>query len=173
MDFFDAVRERHSIRKFQKAEIEQDKLDKLLETINSAPSAGNLQGYEVIVVRDQATKDSLAKAAFGQTSVSQAPVVLVFCADHLMSASKYAQRGAELYAIQDATIATAYAQLAATATGLATVWVGAFDPGMVSEAVALPDGVTPVALLPVGFAAEEPRQTPRRSLRDLVREERF
>lgn len=173
MDFFDTVKNRHSVRRYQAREVEPEKLNTLLETINAAPSAGDLQGYEVVVVRDADTKRMLADAAHGQGSVAEAPAVLVFCANHLLSASKYGKRGADLYAVQDATIGAAYAQLAATALGLATVWVGAFDPQAAANAIAAPEQVTPVAFIPVGYPAEEPRHTPRRQLDDLVHRERF
>ena len=173
MEFFDTIRSRHSIRRYQTREVEEEKLRKILEAVDSAPSAGDLQGYEIVLVRSASTKDALARAAYGQTPAVQSPVVLVFCADRLLSASKYGKRGAELYAVQDATIAAAYCQLAATALGLATVWIGAFDTEAVEAAIGAPEHVTPVAIIPIGYAAEEPRTTPRRSLGDLVREERF
>jgi len=173
MDFFDVVEQRHSIRRYGPREIEQDKLTKLLEAVNSAPSAGDLQAYEIVLVRQAETKHALGKAAYGQNFVAQAPVVLIFCADHLLSASKYGERGAGLYAVQDATIAAAYCQLAATALGLATAWVGAFDPTAVREIIGAPEQVTPVAIIPVGHAGEAPEPTPRRRLDELVRDEKF
>lgn len=173
MDFFEVVRNRHSVRRYQAREVEQEKLDALLSAINAAPSAGDLQAYGVVLVRETSTKQALAKAAYGQDFVAEAPLVLVFCADRLLSASKYGKRGAELYSVQDATIAGAYCQLAATALGLATVWVGAFDTGGVAAAIKAPDHAMPVAIIPVGYPAEEPEPTPRRRLDDLVRRERF
>ncbi|HUV05246.1 MAG TPA: nitroreductase family protein [Armatimonadota bacterium] len=173
MEFFDTVRNRHSVRSYQPRELEEEKLNTLVEAVNLAPSAGDLQGYEVIVVRSTSTKEALARAAYGQSAVTEAPMALVFCADRLLSASKYGRRGAELYAVQDATIAAAYCQLAATALGLATVWIGAFDPDAVAAAIESPQHVTPIAILPVGYPAEEPRRTPRRPPTDLVRNEKF
>lgn len=173
MGFFDTVYQRRSVRKYETREVEQEKLEKLLETANSAPSAGDLQGYEIIVVRDRNRRKALSDAAYGQRFVAEAPLALVFCADHLLSASRYGERGAKLYAIQDATIAAAYVQLAATALGLATVWVGAFDPKAVRAVVGLPEHITPVAIISVGYPAERPAATPRRSLNDLVRYEQF
>jgi nitroreductase len=171
MNFFEAVKTRRSIRSFLEKEIEQDKIDILLQTINAAPSAGNLQGYEVVVVRNVSTKEALTKSAYGQGFIMQAPVALVFCANHLLSSSKYGERGGNLYAVQDATIAAAYCQLAATSMGLATVWVGAFDPDLAAKAVQTPEHVTPVAIIPVGYAAEAPNMRPRRALDDLIRKE--
>lgn len=173
MDFFDVVKTRHSVRKYERRPIEQDKLNTILQTINSAPSAGDLQGYEVIVVKNQSTKDALCAAAHGQQSVSEAPLVLVFVADHARSAEKYGKRGHDLYSIQDASIAVTYAILAATSLGLATVWVGAFDPAAAARAVNAPNYVTPVAILPVGYASESPSSTPRRDLDDIIRWESF
>jgi nitroreductase len=73
-----------------------------------------------------------------------------------------------LYCIQDASIACTFAMLAATAQGLSTVWVGAFDEEKVRLAVDAPLEHRPVAMLPIGYGAEQPRIRERRSLRDLV-----
>ena len=99
-----------------------------------------------------------------------APVVLAFCAHPRRSAAKYGRRGEELYCVQDATIACAYAQLAATALGLGSVWVGAFDTDAVAQAIGARRDWRPVALLPIGYPAESPEATPRRSLNELVHE---
>jgi len=74
----------------------------------------------------------------------------------------------DLYCVQDATIACTFAILAATALGLASVWVGAFDEDDVRRAIGAPPTHRPVAMLPIGYAAEVPRLRPRRSLKDLV-----
>jgi nitroreductase len=113
------------------------------------------------------TNQALVRAALGQPFLAQAPVVLVFCA-HPARTAKYGQRGEQLCAVQDATIAVACAQLAATALGLATCWVGAFDDEAVARAAALPAGERPVAMLPIGYAAETPPRTSRRPLGELV-----
>ena len=115
------------MRAYKPQAVEESKLKRLFEAANMAPSAGNLQAYRVQVVRDQEKKDALAKAAHGQGFIAQAPVCLVFCADPERSAAKYGKRGTELYSVQDATIAGAFAMLAAVDLGLATVWVGDFD----------------------------------------------
>jgi nitroreductase len=81
--------------------------------------------------------------------------VLVFCAAP-DRAAKYGERGRTLYALQDATIAVVHAQLTATALGLATCWVGAFDEAAVVQSLQLPSGLRPVVLLPVGYPAEAP-----------------
>jgi nitroreductase len=167
MNLFDAIQARQSVRAFLSKDIEPDKLEAVLRAANQAPSAGNLQAFEIHLIRDAATKHALAAAALDQRFLAQAPVVLVFCANPSRGA-KYGERGALLYCVQDATVAVAYAQLAATALGLATCWIGAFDEPQVARVAGLPAGQRPVAMLPVGYAAETPRRTPRRRLEDLV-----
>lgn len=170
MEFFDVVKSRHSVRAFASTPIERDKVKAILEAANRAPSAGNLQAYEIYLVTRDRDRSTLARAALEQWFIAQAPVVLVFCAHPDRSAQRYRERGVRLYSIQDATIACAFAMLAATASGLATVWVGAFDDDSVRRAIRAPAGIVPVAILPVGYAAEKPEITPRRRLNDLVHE---
>jgi nitroreductase len=172
MEFFDVVKSRHSIRAFKSKAVEEEKIQKILETANKAPSAGNFQGYEIILVRDEKRKQELARAAHGQSFVAEAPVVLVVCTNEKRSAH-YGKRGHELYCINDASIAAAYIQLAATALGLSTVWVGAFRDDEVSRIVKAPDYVKPVAIIPIGYASEEPEITERRNIKDLVHKETF
>ncbi len=153
--------------------MEHAQLEKILTAANTAPSAGNLQAYEIIVVRRAATRSALAAAAHGQAFLAQAPVVLVFFADPARSAAHYAARGERLFCIQDATIAACHAQLAATDLGFSTCWVGAFDDKRVAKALAAPPQLRPVCLLAIGHAAEQPSYTSRRQLSDLVHEETF
>lgn len=168
MKFFELVKERRSVRAFTARSIEQEKLQAILETANRAPSAGNLQAYEVYAVTNRSRLVALARAAFDQQFIAQAPVSLVFCAHPARSARKYGQRGTSLYCVQDATIACAYAQLAATALGLGSVWVGAFDESKVREAIDVSKELLPVAVLPIGYAGEKPEVTSRRSLATIV-----
>lgn len=169
MDLFETIQARQSVRAYQTTAVEPAKLNAILTAANQAPSAGNLQAYQIHVVRDEKLKQALAKAALDQAFVAQAPIVLVFCADPARSDGRYGARGKELYCVQDATIAAAYAQLAATALGLATCWVGAFDEKPVARAMHLPPGQRPIAIFPLGYPAESPPRAPRRALAELVR----
>jgi nitroreductase len=168
MDLFDVVRERHSVRSFLADPVPRESLQRILEAANQAPSAGDLQAYEVYQVDDPTVREALAVAAYDQGFIEEAPVALVFVASPFR-ARRYGERGANLYAVQDATIAAAYVQLAAVALGLSTCWVGAFDEAKVASALHLPAGQKPVAILPLGKANETPAPTPRRALSDLVR----
>jgi nitroreductase len=170
MDFFQIVHTRQSVRAYQAKPVGAKQLEAILSAANQSPSAGNLQGYEILVVRDAATIRSLAEASFNQMFIAQAPLVLVFCADAARSGTKYGAAGERLYCVQDATIATAYAQLAATTLGLATCWIGAFKEENIAKLLGLRTSLRPIAMLPVGWPAETPPRTTRRSLSELVRE---
>jgi nitroreductase len=173
MDFFDVVEKRRSIRSFKDRPVEDEKLQIILEVANSAPSAGNLQCYDIVAVTDEKKRSRLAAACHGQSFVAQAPLCLVFLADCARCAKQYGKRGSTLYAIQDANIAASYAQLAIAALGLGSVWVGSFDEWEVAGAVDAPEGRMPVVVMPVGYAAKEPEPTPRRDVSDLVKKESY
>jgi len=172
MDFFQVLHSRHSVRAFENRVVADETLRQILEAMNSAPSAGDLQAYEVVVVEDGERRERLAVAA-DQRFLVEAPVVLVFFVDANRSRKTYGSRGAHLYALQDTTIAAAYAQLAAQALGLGTIWVGAFDEAQVAAAVDAQRTLRPVAMIALGYPAETPEPMSRRTLDDLVARESF
>ena len=108
------------------------------------------------------------RASYDQEFLVQAPLVLVFCAAPARSAVRYTERGETLYCIQDATIACTYAMLAATALGLGSVWVGAFDEDAVYKVIGTVLNQRPVAMLPIGYPNETPRIRTRRALDDII-----
>jgi len=169
-DFFETVRHRHSVRQYQSATaIEKEKLHAILEMACAAPSAGDLQAYQIIVIHNQQTRDALRKAADDQAFLSEAPTCLVFCADTERSAERYGDRGRNLYALQDTTIAATYAQLATVAAGMASTWIGHFDEQQVSELLDLPTGLKPIAMLSIGYPAELPEPSPRRRMDEVIK----
>jgi nitroreductase len=170
MELFETIQARQSVRAYQSRGLEPDQLQAVLSAANQSPSAGNLQAYQILLIREKNLMLQLAQVTYNQDFLTQAPVVLVFCADVERSGAKYGEAGERLFCVQDATIATAYAQLAATALGLATCWIGAFDEQKVSRLLGVKPSLRPVAILPVGWPAESPTRTPRRSLEELVTE---
>jgi len=166
MEFFEVLSQRRSIRSYKSQPIEEEKLKRVFEAANIAPSAGNLQAYQVRVVRDEAKRKALARAAHDQGYIAEAPVCLVFFADTERSAEKYGKRGAELYSVQDATIAGTFAMLAAVDVGLATVWVGDFEEKEVQQILETKT-LRPVAMFSLGYAGEQPSPSPRRAIEEI------
>jgi len=172
MKELDLIFRRVSIRKFLSKEIDEKTIRLILEAGNAAPSAGNLQARDFIIVRDQKIKNELAKASLKQMFIAQAPVVIVVCANYPRSMRVYGERG-KLYAEQDATAAVQNILLAVTALNLGAVWVGAFDEQRVSEILALPPNVRPMAIVPVGYPAEQPSRRSRYPIEELTHYERW
>lgn len=172
MNFFDVVNTRQSTRAFASQPIEPALLAQLIDTINRAPSAGNLQAYEIFAVTRRAALEAMVAAARlktrGQDYIAQAPIALVFCTNPARSVPRFGARGETLYCVQDATTACAYAQLAATALGLASVWIGSFDETAVRQAIGAGDDLRPIVILPIGYAAETPARSTRRDVAELV-----
>ncbi len=165
-EFFEVIRKRRSIRKYSEKDVEDEKINIILEHAILCQTAGNLQSYVIFVVRNKEVKHALAKAALSQMFIAQAPLVFVVCADQNKAASVYGMRGYELYAINDASIVATYIELIACALGLGTCWVGAFDENEVRKILSLPQGVKPVAIIPCGYPAEKPKMPRKR--KDMI-----
>jgi nitroreductase len=168
MEFDQVIQRRHSIRLFTNQLVEPEKLQHILQTANMAPSAGNLQAYEIYVVTDAKKRDGLSCAALAQEYIAAAPVALVFCTHPELTEGKYTERGTRLYTVQDATIACTFAMLAATNLGLGSVWVGTFDEKVVRLIIGAPESQVPVVILAIGYPGEFPDHHPRRSLDQLA-----
>lgn len=138
MELREAIEKRHSVRRYKAEPVPEELVTEILRLAAEAPSAGNLKPYRVIVTEKQLTRIA-------------APVSLVVCALPEVSARRYGDRGRNLYAIQDATIFGAYAQLVAVDLGLSSVWIGAFREGRVRQALGLETGIRPIAIILLGY----------------------
>ena len=167
MEFLEAIRERRSIRNFQKKDIPKETVDKLIDALIWAPSAGNLQARKFFFVKDAKLKEDIADAALGQSFIAEAPLVIVGCTDSRIS-SKYGERGEYLYTIQDVAVSIMGMMLVAHENGLGTVWVGAFREEEVFDILKLPKSLRPVAIVPIGYPVKIPSPPPRVSREDAV-----
>lgn len=161
MNTFDAILGRRSIRKFDKKPIDDKLVGVMLHMATQAPSAGNVQDWRFVVVKDEEQKKGLSDAALEQEHIVEAPIDIVVCSDLKSIGLKYGRRGEELYSIQDAAAATENILLTAHALGLGACWVGAFDEEKVRFILGLPEHVRPLAIVPVGYPAEEPQKPDR------------
>lgn len=151
----DIFEKRRSIRAYLDKEIEEEKIESIKAAIKSAPSAGNLQAYEAYYTTEKRKIKEIAESCM-QDFIADAGVVFVFFADPEKSMNKYGERG-RLYAVQDATIACAYAHLEAAALGLGSCWVGHFKDEELRKICKAASSMVPVAVLPVGYPAENPK----------------
>ena len=160
MDLKEAIRNRHSVRDFSDKVLHKKIIDEIIEYANLAPSAGNLQARDFVIIDDNNVKEKLSNAAFNQKFIAKAPINIVVCAN-LKRISSYGNRGRELYCIQDASAAVEHILLLAVDNGLDACWVGAFDENKVSKILDLPSYVRPIAIIPIGYSNEQRTSTPR------------
>jgi len=168
MDVWAAIEQRRSIRSFTSADVSESVVERILEAGIRAPSAGNRQPWHFYVVRNRSVRLALQQAAYGQSFVGEAPVVIVVCVHPERSALRYGERGRELYCLQDTAAAVENMLLAVTALGLGACWVGAFSEDAAARALSLPGGLRPVALVPVGEPAQSPGGAPRRPVAEVT-----
>ena len=173
MDIFEAIRDRRSIRAYKGKDVSDEDVKRLIEAARMAPSAGNIQSWEFVIVRKADLKHRLSAAALNETFIQEAPVAIVVCANETLSSRGYGNRGANLYCLQDTAAAIQNLLLAAHALGLGACWVGAFQEEEVRDVVKAPEGVRPVAIIPIGYPAEKPEIRLRRPLKDIVHYESF
>lgn len=168
MDALEAIKGRRSVRAFKNQDVPAEIVEKLIDAARWAPSAGNIQPWEFIIIRKPEIKRRLAEAALGQIFIEEAPVVIVVCADEDRSSIGYGLRGKFLYCIQDTAAAIQNIHLVAYSHGLGTCWVGAFREEEAREILVIPHGVRPVAIIPVGYPAEFPPPRSRRPISQVV-----
>lgn len=151
LETLDCIASRKSVRRYDKKDVPEEMIAELLVTGTLAPSAGNTQPWEFIVVRDKKIKKELSSAALDQEHVEEAPVLIIVCGNPEKSGMRYRERGKTLYYIQDTAACIENMLLAATDIGLGACWVGAFDEKAVSRLLYLPEKLRPMAILTVGF----------------------
>ena len=164
MDVLEAIRTRRSIRKFRPKPIPDEKLKMILEAGRLAPSAGNRQPWRFVVVKEPERKTALAQAAGHQMFIADAGVVIVALGDPEASPRWFRQ---------DPMIAVEHMVLAATGLGYGTCWIGAFYEEELKRLLRVPNELTVIALLPIGFPDEAPAPRARKSLKEIVSYEKY
>ncbi len=169
MELVTTIRERVSVRHYNSSkDIPDQTVLEIIELGNRAPSAGNLQARDFVIVRNLIKKQALAKAAYGQNFIIEAPVVIVVCANLDRSTIRYSDRGEDLYSIQDSAAAIQNMLLVIHSYGLGTCWVGAFDETQAAKILKLPEHIRPVAIIPIGYPTETPEPSSRIDAEKLV-----
>jgi len=160
MDLKDTIQKRHSVRNFSDKEVSLDLIHEMIKFANLAPSAGNLQARDFIIVNDIELKKRLSAAALDQEFIVEASVNIVVCAN-LNRISPYGMRGRELYCIQDSAASVEHILLLAVDNKLGACWVSAFDEIEVSKILNLPSYIRPVAIIPIGHPIGKAEPTSR------------
>lgn len=164
-DLFAVMAKRRSTRKFSDKPVETTKVDKIIAAADTAPTAGNFQGFEIFYIKSPEKKKLLVDACNKQPYVD-APIVLVFCKNPSRVKFDFPEYILKKFAIQDATLAAGYSQLAAQALGLSSIWIGMFDEQKVMDVIGT--DLVPSSVLCIGYPEQTKFPKPRRNLKDLV-----
>jgi len=169
MDVFTAISQRCSVRAYKPTDVEEDKLKKVLEAGRLSPSASNRQDWKFIVVKDKGSRKKLAKAAFGQSFIGEAPVVIVACGTEPKTMLACGQPAHTV----DVSIAFAYMILQAYELGLGTCWIGAFSEDEAKKILSIPEPIRVVGMTPLGYPDQPPSQKSRKTLDQVVCYEKY
>jgi nitroreductase len=165
MELMKAIETRKSIRKYRPDPIEPKKLTKIADAFRLAPSARNGQSWQLLIVTDPAAKERIREASPSKHSmITEAPVVLV----GVCSTQNVMTNGHRVDSI-DVSIAMSFAMLEAHALGLGTCWMANYTEPELKAALGLPDDMSVVAIMPLGYADEDPELKPRKSVDEIVR----
>ena len=174
MDVYSVIHNRGSVRKYTQDPVPKEKLTKLLQAAQAAPSWANKQCWRYIVVtnddKKQQIKGALPEKNPATKAIDQAPIVIVLCADPEESGKA---KGREYYLL-DAGISMQQLMQAAYAEGLGTCWIAWLEDELkIKEALSIPEDIEIVALTPLGYPAKEPKPTPRKELTEFVYEDEW
>jgi len=166
MDFFELIRSRYSVRAYTDRPVEDEKVQQILEAARLAPTAANRQPFRILVIKTAGREDELRRIYSRQWFVA-APYVLCVCG--VEAEAWVRNQDGRDYLDVDAAIVMDHIVLAATAPGLGTCWIAAFDPEAAREVLQLPDGVEPIIFTPLGYPDDRPRAKQRKDTSGLVR----
>jgi nitroreductase len=158
VEYTELLKKRRSIRKYLASPVSDNDIKNVLEAARLAPSWGNRQCWQFIVVKEQGTKEKIAGE--NRKWISEAPVIIAACADPSASGRKPGMD----YFMLDVGIAFEHLVLAAANLGLGTCWIGAFDEEQVKVALGVPGDIRAVAFTPLGYPAEKKGDVSNRKL---------
>lgn len=166
MDFLKLAKERYSCRSFSTKEVEQEKIDSILEAAKVAPTARNLQPQKILVLTAEEELDKLSLCTkYGWN----APVMMIIFYDKDISYKRESYDNKD-FGIIDASIVTTHMMLEIQNLGLGTTWIGAFDPDKLCEVYNIPRNLEPIAILPVGYPSEDAKPSKLHDIRKDISE---
>ncbi len=168
MDISQAIFDRRSVRKFLDKPVEEEKVLKILDAGRWAPSAGNLQDWQFIVVHEKGKKIQISEAAVGQYWIASAPVIIILCSKTNRLRRIFGEQGENIYSIFDCGLSAENMLLTAFSEGLGSCVLAAFDKDAVKRILSIPDEIKIISIIPVGYAAEKPNPPHRMPLESVT-----
>ncbi|HTX61705.1 MAG TPA: nitroreductase family protein [Methanobacterium sp.] len=169
MEFIDTVKKRYSVRSYKSKEVEEEKLNTVLESAQWAPTAVNKQPFQLIVIKTRGREKEL-NLIYPVKWFVEAPLIICACT---LKEEGWTRRDGKNYSEVDTAIAMDHLILAATSLGLGTCWVAAFNLEAAREVLGIPENVLPLIFTPLGYPNDEVGLKTRKDLKDLVRYDKW
>lgn len=150
MELDNIIHTRRTCRDFKKKDLSMGTIGEVLDISRFAPSAGNVQNWYFIIVKDEEKKEALVDKCKGQAWMIDAPALIVICNKSDECTKKFKEKG-EQFSIQNCAIISSYITLKATDLGLGTAMVGAFDDKEVKKVLDIPNGISPEGIIAIGY----------------------
>lgn len=163
MEFYDVISKRRSVRGYSGQAVEEDKLERIMEAVRQAPSACNKQPFRFLIIKDPAPKEKICEA-YPQPWLKDAPLAVVALGNSDKAWQRFSGTSAHVI---DVSIAMEHLVLAATAEGLATCWICAFDQQKLHTRMGIGPEWEVIALTPLGYGTVTPEAPPRKSRDEL------
>jgi nitroreductase len=178
----DILLNRRTIRKYLSKPVDDVTINEILTAGCRASTTGNMQLYSIIITRDDKKKNELAPLHFNQKMVTEAPVLLTFCADFNRFNKWCIIRNAEpvydnflsfITAAIDTLLVAQTVCIAAESKGMGICYLGTttYMAHKIIGVLKLPKGVVPVTTVTIGWPAENPEQQDRLPLEAIVHQE--
>ena len=167
MDFLELAESRFSCRAFAEKKVEREIIDKILRAGQVAPTAVNNQPQRILVIESEAALEKMKKCT---KSHYNAPLAMLVC--HSREECWKRPFDGKPSGDIDASIVCTHLMLEAANLGIGSTWVMFFKPDAVKVEFELPEGVEPVAILPMGYPADDavpaPKHAETRAIEDMV-----
>ncbi len=164
MNFDKLIESRYSCRSYTNEEVSDADLRAVLNAARLAPTAGNRQAFQLVVIKTAGNEDKLGRI-YGREWFVKAPIIIAACG---IPADNWTSQAGKSYVDVDVAIVLDHLILAAADLGLGTCWIAAFDPNAVREILELPAGVEPIVLTTLGHPADSGKSKLRKDIVDIA-----
>ena len=167
MNIDEVIHSRHSIREYQKKDVTYATIGEILESVKHSPSSGNIQNWQIGIIKEREKKEEIAKSCLNQLWMNQAPVHLILCYDERNIRVLYPKNYKE-FSIQNIAILASFIMLKATTLGLGTCWIGIPKEEEIKKILKLPEFITPSVILTLGYSEGKYKKTTRNEVNELI-----
>lgn len=182
MELKDIIEKRKSVRSYTEEAVSDELVLRIIEAGHKAPTAGNLQPWDFIIVKEEQKKREIVNTTFvgndrsstqRQEWMLQAPVFIAVCADRDRCYSRYGDEGLKSLIYLDCAACIENMLLAVVDVGLASCWVSGFRKNELVSVLELPPSHEPIGVLPVGYSNDSSPRRPKRELSDIIHRETY